>query len=144
MKALTWWLRIVAALYLLEGAGLTLAALFDPGAFAAIWASVQAGTLDEIAVRGIRMAGLPGVLTWVFFGVLMAIYSRVPERAGWLVLVVALWELLVWLPTDLVGLASGFEVPRAVTLIAIHLVIGVTGLLARQRARRAAALAPAA
>lgn len=141
MKALTWWLRIVGVLYLLEGGLLTLAPLFDASAFAALWASVPTGTLDEIAVRGIRMAGLPGVLTWVLFGVLLMVYSRVPERAGLLVVVVALWELVVWLPTDLVGLASGFEVPRAVTLIAIHLVIGVAGLLLLRRARRVAGLA---
>ena len=144
MKALTWWLRIVAVLYLLEGVGLTLMAFFDPDRFASMWASVPVGTLDALAIRGTRMAGLPGVLTWALLGVLLMVYSRVPERAGLLVVVVALWELVVWLPTDLVGLASGFEVPRAVTLIAIHLVIGVAGLLLLRRARRAADLAPAA
>ena len=61
MKKLTWWLRIVGALYVVEGGGLALAGFFDPNAFAAIWASTDVGALDEVAVRGIRIAGLPGV-----------------------------------------------------------------------------------
>ena len=129
MKTLTWWLRIVGALYVVEGGGLALAGFFDPNAFAAIWASTDVGALDEVAVRGIRIAGLPGVLTWALLGVMMLIFSRMPERARLLVTIVATWELLVWLPVDLVGLSSGFAVPRALTLITIHAVIGVSGLL---------------
>jgi hypothetical protein len=129
MNKLAWWLRVVGVLYLLEGGGLTLAGFFDPSAFAAIWASTDVGVLDEMAVRGIRVAGLPGVLTWVLLGVMMLIFSRMPERARVLVITVAAWELLVWLPVDLVGLSSGFAVPRALSLIAIHVSIGVSGLL---------------
>ena len=129
MKKLKWWLRIVGVLYIVEGGGLALAGLFDPNAFAAIWASTEVGALDEVAVRGIRVAGLPGVLTWVLLGVMMLILSRMPERARVLVITVAAWELLVWLPVDLVGLSSGFAVPRALTLIAIHASIGVSGLV---------------
>ena len=129
MRPLRWWLRIVGALYLLEGIGLSLAALLDPGAFAAIWASAPAGALDAIAIRGIRTAGLPGVLTWVLLGVMMWIYSRFPGRAGVLVVVVAAWERAVWLPVDLAALLNGFAVSRALMLGAIHIVIGVSGLL---------------
>lgn len=136
MKRLKWWLRIVGVLYVLEGGGLALAGLFDPNAFAAIWASTEVGALDEVAVRGIRVAGLPGVLTWVLLGVMMLIFSRMPERARVLVITVAAWEILVWLPVDLVGLSSGFAVPRALTLITIHVSIGVSGLLLlRMRSR---------
>lgn len=129
MKPLTWWLRIVGALYLLEGIALSLAALLDPGAFAAMWASAPAGTLDAIAIRGVKIAGLPGVLTWVLLGVMMWIFSRFPGRAGVLVVVVAAWELAVWLPVDLAALLNGFPVPRAFTLSAIHIIIGVSGIL---------------
>lgn len=139
MKSLKWWLRIVGALYVLEGAGLSLAALFDPGEFAAIWASVPAGTLDEIAVRGIRIAGLPGVLTWALLGTMMLIFSRVPERAGVLVLTVAAWELLVWLPVDLVAAFNGFAASRTIALVTVHAVIGVSGLLLLRRQSRALA-----
>ena len=135
MKKLTWWLRIVGVLYVLEGVGLALAGFFDPGAFAAIWASTEVGVLDEVAVRGIRVAGLPGVLTWVLLGVMMLIFSRIPERARVLVITVAAWELLVWLLVDLVGLSSGFTVPRALSLIAIHVAIGVSGLLLLRQSR---------
>jgi hypothetical protein len=102
MKPLTWWLRIVGALYLVEGIGLSLAALLDPDAFAAIWASAPAGTLDAVAVRGIRIAGLPGVLTW-------------------------------GLPVDLVALFNGFGASRALTLGAIHVIIGVSGIMVLRR-----------
>jgi hypothetical protein len=135
MKLLKWWLRIVGALYLMEGIGLSLAAFLDPDQFAAIWASSQPGALDEVAVRGIRLAGLPGVLTWVLLGAMMWMFSRVPAQARVLVIVVAAWELLVWMPLDLVGLLNGFEVFRALSLIAIHAAIGISGILVLRRAQ---------
>jgi hypothetical protein len=104
-------------------------ALSDPNEFAALWSSTEAGTLDALAVRGIRIAGLPGVLTWVLLGAMMLIYSRFPARARLLVITVAAWELLVWLPVDLVAMFNGFGVARAATLITIHVVIGVSGIV---------------
>lgn len=82
------------------------------------------------------IAGLPGVLTWVLLGAMMLVWSRTPEKAGVLVVIVAASELLVWLPVDVIGLLNGFEVPRAVMLMTIHLVIGVSGLLLLRGARR--------
>ena len=141
MTALKWWLRIVGSLYLLEGLGLTALALSSPAEYAAIWASTTADTLDALAVRGMLMAGLPGTLTWVLLGVLMWIYSRTPAHARLLVVVVALWELIVWAPVDVVGVFNGFEIGRAAALISIHAVIGISGLLLLNRAPRAAAAA---
>ena len=129
MAGLKWWLRIVGALYLLEGLGLTAAALFDRAQFAAIWASTEPGVLDAVAVRGTLMAGLPGVLTWVLLGALLWIYSRAPAKARVLVIVVVAWELLVWAPLDMAGMFNGFEVPRALTLLAIHAAIGISGIV---------------
>jgi len=57
MKKLKWWLRIVGALYVVDGGGLALAGFFDPNAFAAIWASTDVGALDEVAVRGYGLRG---------------------------------------------------------------------------------------
>ena len=128
MTALKWWLRIVGSLYLLEGLGLTAQAFFAPAAFAALWASTPDGTLDAIAVRGMLMAGLPGVLTWVLLGALMWLFSGAPAKGRVLVIVVAAWELLVWAPVDVVGLFNGFEVGRAAALIAIHAAIGISGI----------------
>ena len=136
MTALKWWLRIVGLLYVVEGAGLTMAALFAPDEFAAIWASVAVGSLDEIAVRGIKIAGLPGVLTWLLLGAMMLIHSRAPEKARLLVIVVAAWELLVWLPVDIVASFNGFAVSRTVTLVVVHVAIGISGLLLLRRALR--------
>jgi hypothetical protein len=133
MRPLRWWLRIVGVLYVLEGAGLSLMALFDPDQFASIWSSTEIGTLDALAVRGIRIAGLPGVLTWALLGAMMLIFSRVPARARMLVVTVAAWELLVWLPVDLVAMFNGFGVARAATLITIHVVIGVSGIVLLRR-----------
>lgn len=138
MSAIKWWLRIVGVLYLLEGGGLTAMALFAPETFAEVWSAAPAGTLAEAAVRGIKLAGLPGVLTWVLLGILMLIFSRAPARARALVVVVAAWELLVWLPIDFIASLNGFEVPRAVTLMAIHLVIGISGALLLRRATNGA------
>ena len=134
MKPIKWWLRIVGSLYMLEGVGLSLAAFLSPDSFAAIWASSPVGSLDAVAARGILIAGLPGVLTWILLGALMLIFSRVPARARVLVITVAAWELLVWLPVDLVALFNGFAVPRAVSLITIHAVIGVSGILVLRQA----------
>lgn len=142
MKPLKWWLRIVGVLYLLEGVGLSAMALFEPQMFAEVWSSAPPGTLDEVAVRGMRIAGLPGVLTWALLGAMMLIFSRSPTRAGVLVVIVAAWELLVWLPVDLLASFNGFEVARAVTLMSIHLVIGVSGLVLLRRATKGAAELP--
>ncbi len=137
MKALKWWLRIVGSLYLIEGIGVTAQALFVPAEFAALWASVPADTLDAVAVRGMLVAGMPGVLTWVLLGAMMWIFSGAADaRARMLVIVVVAWELLVWAPLDLIGLLNGFEVGRVVALIAIHAVIGVSGILVLRRAPR--------
>ena len=119
MKPLKWWLRVVGALYLFEGLGLSAAALFDPDQFAAIWASAPVGSLDDVAVRGIRIAGLPGVLGWVLLGALMWIFSRSPERTRVLTITVIAWELLVWLPVDIVASLNGFEVARSASLFEI-------------------------
>lgn len=133
MKAIKWWLWIVGGLYLLEGGGLSAMALLAPESFAEVWSSAPVGTLDEIAVRGIKLAGLPGVLTWVLLGALMLIFSRAPAGARMLVVVVCAWELLVWLPVDFIASRNGFEVPRAVTLMAIHVVIGISGMVLLRR-----------
>jgi len=37
MKPIRWWLRIVGALYVLEGTGLSAMALFAPESFAEVW-----------------------------------------------------------------------------------------------------------
>ena len=139
MKALKWWLRIVGSLYLIEGIGVTAQALFVPAQFAALWASVPAETLDAIAVRGMLVAGMPGVLTWVLLGAMMWIFSGAAGAgARMLVIVVAAWKLLVWAPLDVFGLLNGFEVGRVAALVAIHALIGVSGILVLRRAPTAA------
>ena len=137
MGALKWWLRIVGVLYVLEGGLLTARALLDRAGFAAMWASAEASALDELAIRGAQIAGLPTVMTWALLGVLMLVFSRMPEKARVLVITVALWELLVWIPSDIVGSLYGFTMPRTATLVAIHAVIGVSGLLLMRRAAKA-------
>jgi hypothetical protein len=65
---------------------------------------------------------------------MMWIYSRAPAKARVLIIVVAAWELLVWAPLDMTGLFNGFEVPRALTLLAIHAAIGISGIVVLRRA----------
>jgi hypothetical protein len=129
MKALKWWMRIVGALYLLEGIGLTVMAALAADEFAAMWATAEPGSLSDVAVRGTLVAGMPGVLTWVLFGALLWNMTRYLDQARMLVIIVIAWELLVWLPLDVIGLLNGFSSVRAAGLIAIHLAIGVSGIL---------------
>ena len=132
MTAAKWWLRIVGSLYLLEGGGLTLMALLAPDQFAATWAVAPVGAIDALGVRAALIGGLPGVMTWVLLGAMMWIYSRTPARARVLVIVVAAWELLVWIPTDVVSTLQVFDTGRIV-LSTIHAVIGITGILVLRR-----------
>lgn len=133
MKALKWWMWIVGALYLMEGIGLTLMAALATNEFAEMWATATPGSLDEIAVRGTLVAGMPGVLTWVLLGGFLVSMTRYIEQARLLVVIVIAWELLVWLPLDVIGLLNGFSSERAAGLIAIHLAIGISGILALRR-----------
>ncbi len=133
MKPVKWWLRIVGTLYVLEGVGLSAMALLAPESFAEVWSGAPPGTLDQIPVRGMKIAGLPSVMTWALLGVMMLVFSRWPARAGVLVMIVAAWELLVWLPVDLVASFNGFEVARAATLMTIHVIIGVSGIVLLRR-----------
>jgi hypothetical protein len=132
MKAAKWWLRIIGTLYLLEGIGLTAMALADPAGFAALWAVAPVGSIEALGVRAALIGGLPGVLTWVLLGALMWIYSGAPARARVLIVVVAAWELLVWIPVDAISSLQIFDTGRVV-LSAIHLVIGVSGIVILRR-----------
>ena len=132
MKAAKWWLRIVGTLYLLEGLGLTTMALFNPAQFAATWAVAPADSIDVLGVRAALIGGLPGVMTWVLFGAMMWIYSGAPARARLLIVIVAAWELLVWIPVDAVSSLQVFVVGRIV-LSAIHAVIGISGIVILRR-----------
>lgn len=134
MTAAKWWLRIVGSLYLLEGGGLTLMALFAPDQFAATTAVAPVGSIDALGVRAALIGGLPGVLTWVLLGAMMWIYSRAPARARVLIIIVAAWELLVWIPVDVVSTLQVFDVGRVV-LSTIHAVIGISGILILRRLR---------
>jgi hypothetical protein len=134
MTAAKWWLRVVGSLYLLEGGGLTLMAFVAPDQFAATWAVAPVGSIDELGVRAALIGGLPGVLTWVLLGAMLWIYSRAPARARVLIIVVAAWELLVWIPVDVVSTLQVFDVGRVV-LSTIHAVIGISGILILRRLR---------
>lgn len=134
MTAAKWWLRIVGSLYLLEGGGLTLMALLAPDQFAATWAVAPVGSIDELGVRAALIGGLPGVLTWVLLGALLWLYSRAPDRARTLIVVVVAWELLVWIPVDLVSTLQVFDAGR-LFLSAIHAIIGIAGILVLRRLR---------
>ena len=132
MTAAKWWLRIVGTLYLLEGGGLTLMALFSPDQFAATWAVAPLGSIDALGVRAALIGGLPGVLTWALLGAMAWIYSRAPARGRVLIIVIVAWELLVWIPVDVVSTLKVFDTARIV-LSTIHAVIGISGILIVRR-----------
>ena len=130
MTAAKWWLRIVGTLYLLEGGALTAMALLAPEQFAATWAVAPVGSIDVLGVRAALIGGLPGVMTWVLLGAMAWIYSRAPARL--LIVLIVAWELLVWIPVDVVSTLHVFDTGRIV-LSAIHAVIGVTGIVILRR-----------
>ncbi len=132
MTTAKWWLRIVGTLYLLEGGGLTAMALFAPGQFAATWAVAPVGSIDALGVRAALIGGLPGVLTWVLLGAMMWIYSRAPARGRLLIVIVVAWELLVWIPVDVVSTLQVFD-PGRIVLTAIHAAIGISGIVILRR-----------
>ena len=132
MTAPKWWLRIVGSFYLIEGVGLTLMALLDADQFAALWAVAPVGSVDELGVRAALIGGLPAVLTWVLLGALLWIYSRAPDRARVLIVVVAAWELLVWIPVDIVSTFQVHDAGRLV-LSTVHAAIGISGILMLRR-----------
>jgi hypothetical protein len=138
MTAAKWWLRIVGTLYLLEGGGITLMALSAPDQFAALWAVAPVGSIDALGVRAALIGGLPGVLTWVLLGAMAWIYSRSPARGRVLIVAIAAWELLVWIPVDFVSTLQVFDTGRIV-LSTIHAVIGISGIVILRRLPEAVA-----
>jgi hypothetical protein len=88
----------------------------------------------------LRIVGSPGALTWLLLGVMMWIFSGATARARLLVITVVAWELLVWLPVDALSSFNGFAVQRVVTLIIIHVTIGLSGIRLLRRARAAGLL----
>ena len=131
MRGLKWCLWIVGIIYVLEGGGLTLLRLFDPAAAAAVWtAGGDASQLDALALQAVLVPSLFVTLSWLVLGVLMLRYTRTPDRGRSLVAAVIALELFAWIPLDAVALTYGWSVPRGVTLLAIHLAIGIGGILA--------------
>ncbi len=127
MKKLTWWLRIVGALYLFLGV-LNVASVFlNPTGNAAYFFPATYSP-DAPTVLAVNDAYLPSALVFVALGILLLYFSREPERGRIIVLIVALLELGVWVVTDLVWLAHGFPFAFFLPFFIIHLAIGVTGL----------------
>jgi hypothetical protein len=129
MKALKWWLWIVGLFYVLEGGGLSLFWLADPAGAAAIWAPTEPpGTLDAVAIEALSFPALFVNQAWLVLGVMMLYFTRTPARAGMLMTIVIALELLAWAPLDLMALASGWSLPRGLSLLTIHVAIAVTGI----------------
>jgi hypothetical protein len=129
MKGIKWWLWIVGLFYLMEGGGLSLFWLADPEGAAAIWAPTSPpGSLDAVAVEALSFPALFVNHAWLVLGFMMLYFTRAPARAGMLMTVVIALELFAWVPLDLMALASGWSVPRGLTLLAIHVTIAATGI----------------
>ncbi len=132
MRGLKWWLWIVGVFYVLEGGGLTLLRVVDPDQAAAIWtASQEVGQLGSlIATQAVLVPSLFVTLSWLVLGMLMLWFTRSPGSARSLVTAVVALELFAWIPLDSLALSYGWSVPRGVSLLVIHLAIGIGGILA--------------
>ena len=135
MTRLTWWMRIVGALYLFLFVAATFLRL-------PIRAEGPEGVLDQAA------AGEPTarfvVDTWVTLGLelgvigaALLIASRVPAQAGALVWTVIGSELVWGIGSDLYKIARGYPVTAPGIWFLIHSVIIVTGVLSLRMARPA-------
>jgi len=128
MKKLTWWLWIAGALYLLLGVSNVIYMIIDPSFVAAGMVPVSY-TSDAVTITSLVHTWLPSSLSFAVLGVLMFYYARQPIQARLLVLIVALLELLVWVPYDVVWFAVGLPVAPAIPFMLAHLILGVTGIL---------------
>lgn len=143
MRGLKWWLWIVGILYVLEGGGLTLLRVVDPDRAAAVWtASQEVGQLGSlVATQAVLVPSLFVTLSWLVLGVLMLWFTRAPGGARSLVAAVVALELFAWIPLDSMALSYGWSVPRGVSLLVIHLAIGIGGILALRASSGGAARA---
>jgi hypothetical protein len=71
-------------------------------------------------------------MTWVLLGVMAWIYSGAPSRGRVLIILIIAWELLVWIPVDVVSTLHVFDTGRIV-LTTIHAAIGISGLVILRR-----------
>lgn len=117
MNKIKWWARVVGAWYVFLGAVFTFGYFTDPELNAGFWGP------------NIYTAGLPVVCFWLLLGALLLIDSRSPEKVSGMVRIVALVEILVWIPSDASFLANGLPQVAGLIYILLHLIIGLTGLL---------------
>ena len=102
MGKIRWWLRLVAALYLLLA-----------------WLNVS---------MQLNIGQHSETLTWAVLGGLMIYFSFRPADAKTLVLTVALLELFVWIPGTIALIIGGMSVSVGAVFIVLHLIVGVAGL----------------
>lgn len=128
MKKLTWWLRIVGVVYVLLGVSNVIYEIIDPQFVAQGMVPVSYSP-DAVTVTALVHTFLPSSLTFLVLGVLMLVYANRGAQARALVLVVALLELLAWVPYDLVWFAVDLPIAPAIPFLIGHFVIGITGVL---------------
>jgi hypothetical protein len=126
MAKLTWWMRVVGSLYVLQFVAMAFAR-------APIRSFGPEGALDR-AAAGDPVAGFL-VDTWVTFGlevgaigIVLLVFAGRPGDARALVWTVLAIELIRGIVNDLWFIARGIEVAGYSVWIMIHLVIIVTGL----------------
>ena len=133
MSKLTWWMRIVGALYLFLFVAATFLRL-------PIQAEGPKGILDQ-AAAGDPLARFV-VDTWVVLGLELGVIgaalligSRVPAKATALVWMVIGGELVWGIGSDIYKLVRGYQWSVPGAWIVIHSVIIVTGLFALRGAQ---------
>ena len=126
MPSLTWWFRIVGAIYMLLGLG------FLPALNAARLPQLLPGfdaPIDGVAFRALLDYTLMFGLDLFVIGAFLLGATHAPQRYVPVVWLVLALELIRGIFDDVYMLARGYAAPLYLGFIVLHLIIIVTGIL---------------
>lgn len=128
MKKLTWWFRVVGALYFLMGAG------FIPALNAARMPYMISGVeTSGVTFRGLLDLSFMFGLDLMVTGAFMMYASREPLKNLSIVWLVIALEIVRGILDDFYMLSQGYSVPVYIGFIVFHIVVIATGFrFARQ------------
>ena len=125
MTKTKWWLRLVGGFYLLLVVGSFWVLFINPRLFGDMFLY----SVDDTAVRAFSDAWLIFVLEMFALGIIMLYVSRRPEGNEFLVMTVAILELIRGADGDLLWMSRGWSTANHIPFMIVHLIIAGTGIL---------------
>ena len=132
MRSLTWWFRMVGAIYMLLGLG------FLPALNAARLPQLLPGfdaPIDGVAFRALLDYTLMFGLDLFVIGAFLLGAARAPQRYVPVVWLVLALELVRGIFDDVYMLARGYAAPIYFGFIVLHVIIIITGIVSVRQAR---------